>query len=154
MTHLQAGDQAPAFSSVDQNGDTISLDLFKGQKVVLYFYPKDNTPSCTKQACNIRDNYADLQANGYTVLGISPDSAKSHTNFINKFELPFSLVVDKDREIAEAYGVYGKKKFMGKEVMGIFRTTFLINESGVIERIIKKVVTKDHTAQILEETVV
>ncbi|PSK94424.1 thioredoxin-dependent thiol peroxidase [Taibaiella chishuiensis] len=147
---LQPGDKAPAFTATDQNGDKISLSDYKGKKVVLFFYPKDNTPTCTNEACNIRDNYALLKKNGMVVLGISIDTEKSHKKFEQKHGLPFPLVADPDRKIVEAYGVWGLKKFMGREFMGTHRTTFLINEKGIIEHIIEKVVSKDHTTQILD----
>lgn len=149
MTHLKTGDKAPDFTSVNQHNETVNLSDYQGQKVVLYFYPKDNTPTCTKQACNLRDNYELLQENGYTVLGVSPDGVKSHTNFIKKHELPFTLLVDTDKTIANAYGVYGEKKFMGRVSMGIHRTTFVINEQGILENVITKVKSKEHTEQIL-----
>ena len=147
---LQPGDKAPAFTATDQNGDKIALSDYKGKKVVLFFYPKDNTPTCTNEACNIRDNYALLKKHGIVVLGISIDDEKSHKKFEQKHHLPFSLVADPDQKIVEAYGVWGLKKFMGREFMGTHRTTFLINEKGIIDHIIEKVVSKDHTAQILD----
>ncbi|WP_288097060.1 thioredoxin-dependent thiol peroxidase [Hydrotalea sp.] len=150
MTQLTIGKKAPALKGVDQNGNPISLNDFKGKKVVLYFYPKDNTPGCTAQACNLRDHYTELLQKGYAVIGISPDDAKSHKKFEEKFDLPFPLIADTDHSIAEKYGVWGLKKFMGREYMGIQRTTFLINESGNIAGIIDKPDTKNHTAQILE----
>lgn len=150
MTQLTIGKKAPALKGVDQNGNPISLNDFKGKKVVLYFYPKDNTPGCTAQACNLRDHYTELLQKGYAVIGISPDDVKSHKKFEEKFDLPFPLIADTDHSIAEKYGVWGLKKFMGREYMGIQRTTFLINESGNIAGIIDKPDTKNHTAQILE----
>ena len=147
---LQPGDKAPAFTATDQNGDKIALSDYKGKKVVLFFYPKDNTPTCTNEACNIRDNYAQLKKKGIAVLGVSIDDEKSHKKFEQKHQLPFTLVADPDKKIVEAYGVWGLKKFMGREFMGTHRTTFLINEKGIIEHIIEKVVSKDHTAQILD----
>ncbi len=149
MTHLKAGDKAPDFSGIIQNGETVSLADYKGSKLVLYFYPKDNTPGCTAQACNLSENYEALQAKGYKVLGVSPDSAKKHTNFINKFELKFDLLADTEKETIEAYGIWGPKKFMGREYDGVHRTTFLIDENGVIEEVIQKVKTKAHTEQII-----
>lgn len=145
---LSIGSPAPLFITTDQNGNTVSLADFKGRKVVLYFYPKDNTPGCTAQACNLRDNYDALLAKGYVVLGVSPDSAQSHTKFIAKQQLPFSLLVDTDTQIAQQYGVWQLKKFMGREYMGIVRTTFVIDEIGNISEIIDKVKTNDHAAQI------
>ena len=150
MTTLQIGDSAPAINSVDQNGDAISLEKFIGKKVVLYFYPKDMTPGCTIQSCNLRDNYRSLLDKGYEVLGCSADSPARHIKFIEKYDLPFSLVSDEDKKVVEAYGVWGLKKFMGKEYMGITRTTFIIDEKGFIEEIIAKVDTKQHALQILQ----
>lgn len=147
---LKVGDKAPAINAKDQNGDEITLEQFKGKKVVLYFYPKDNTPGCTAQACNLKDNYAELQKQGYVVIGVSADTEKKHQNFIKKFDLPFPLIADTDMKVINDYGVWGLKKFMGREFMGIIRTTFVISEKGIIEDIIEKVVTKDHTAQILK----
>jgi len=147
---LKAGDKAPAFKGVDQDGNVISLSDFKGQKVVLYFYPKDNTPGCTAQACNLRDNYDDLTGLGYQVIGVSGDSVKSHKKFEEKFDLPFPLIADEDKVILEAYGVYGPKKFMGRSFLGIHRTTFLIDEKGVIKAIINKPDTKNQTQQVLD----
>ncbi len=147
---LKEGQKAPGFTAKDQNGNKVSLSDFKGHKIALYFYPKDNTPTCTVQACNLRDNNAMLEKNGITVLGVSIDTEKSHKKFEEKFQLPFTLVADTDKKIAEAYGVWGLKKFMGREFMGVHRTTFLINEKGMIDHIITKVKSKDHTAQILE----
>ena len=146
---LKAGDKAPDFSVNDQNGNPVSLSDFSGKKVVLYFYPKDNTPGCTAEACNLRDNYAALQNAGYEVLGVSKDNEKSHTKFIDKFELPFTLLADTELDIHEKYGTWVEKSMYGKKYMGTARSTFLINEEGVIEEIIEKVKTKDHTAQIL-----
>ena len=149
MTHLKEGDKAPQFSGVIQDGSTVSLENYKGKKLVLYFYPKDNTPTCTVESCNLRDNYDTLQTEGYEVLGVSPDSAKKHTNFIGKYKLPFDLLADTDQETMKAYGVWGPKKFMGREFIGVHRVTFVIDENGVIEKIIEKVKAKDHTNQIL-----
>jgi peroxiredoxin Q/BCP len=146
---LKVGDKAPEFEGKDQNGESIKLSDFKGKKVVLYFYPKDNTPGCTAQACNLRDNYSDLQAAGYEIIGISSDNEKSHQKFIDKFELPFRLIADTDKSIHEQYGTWVEKSMYGKKYMGTARTTFVIDENGVISEIIEKVKTKDHTAQIL-----
>ena len=150
MKHLKVGDKAPDFNTTDQNGEAIFLGYFAGSKLVIYFYPKDSTPGCTKQACNLRDNYEMLLSKGYKVLGVSADSAKSHLKFIEKHELPFPLLMDEDKKIINDFGVWGEKKFMGKIYDGIHRTTFVIDEKGVIEEIITKVDTKDHTAQILK----
>ena len=151
MTHLKEGDNAPDFTGVDQNGNPVSLSDFKGKKLILYFYPKDSTPGCTKEACNLRDNYELLKEKGFEILGVSPDSAKRHQNFINKHNLPFPLLVDEDLKTIKAYGVWGEKNFMGRKYMGVFRTTFVIDENGVIEKVITKVKVGDHAKQILEE---
>jgi thioredoxin-dependent peroxiredoxin len=148
-TSLKVGDKAPNFKGKDQNGEIISLTDFKGKKLVLYFYPKDDTPGCTAESCNLRDNYSDLFKKGYAVVGVSADDEKKHLKFIEKYELPFPLIADVDREVINAYGVWGKKKFMGKEYDGIFRTTFIIDEKGILEKIITDVIVKDHTQQIL-----
>ncbi len=150
MTHLKSGDKAPEFSGKDQDGNPVSLSDFKGNKLVLYFYPKDSTPGCTTQACNLRDNYDLLLKQGYKVLGVSADSEKSHQKFIEKNNLPFPLIADTEKEILQSYGVWGEKKMMGKTFMGTNRTTFIIDEEGIIEDVISKVKTKDHTAQIVE----
>jgi len=147
---LQIGDQAPDFEAPNQDGNTVKLSDFRGKKVVLYFYPKDNTSGCTAQACNLRDNYADLQKAGYEVIGISKDSVRSHKNFVGKQELPFTLISDEDTSINQAFGVWKEKSMYGKKYMGTARTTFLIDEEGKITDIIEKVKTKDHTAQILQ----
>ncbi|MDC0204385.1 thioredoxin-dependent thiol peroxidase [Flavobacteriales bacterium] len=150
MTHLKIGEKAPAINSVNENGDTITLDQFKGEKVVLYFYPKDMTPGCTIQSCNLRDNYKMLLEKGYVVLGCSVDSPARHIKFIAKHDLPFSLISDESKQVVNDYGVWGPKKFMGKTYDGISRTTFIIDEKGVIEDVITKVDTKQHTIQILK----
>ena len=150
MTHLKIGDKAPVINSVNQNGDAITLDQFKGSKVVLYFYPKDMTPGCTVQSCNLRDNYKMLLEKGYVVLGCSADSPARHVKFIEKHDLPFSLISDESKQALNDYGVWGPKKFMGKEYDGISRTTFVIDEKGIIEEVITKVDTKQHTNQILK----
>jgi peroxiredoxin Q/BCP len=149
MSEITEGQKAPAFTGVDQHGKSVSLEEYKGKKVILYFYPKDSTPGCTAEACNLRDNYDDLRSKGYDVIGVSPDSEKSHLKFIDKYQLPFRLIADTDTKLAEAYGVWGLKKFMGKEYMGIIRTSFVIDEKGVIEKVINKVDTKNHAAQIV-----
>lgn len=148
MTTLSVGDKAPGIKAKDQNGKTFDLSAMNGSKVVLYFYPKDDTPGCTAEACNLRDNYIDLLAKGYEVVGVSPDDLKSHLKFAEKFELPFPLLPDPDKIIIKAYGVWGPKKFMGKSYEGVNRTTFIIDENGIIEKIIEKVETKNHSAQI------
>lgn len=148
-TTLKEGDKAPDFSVKDQDGKTVSLKDYKGKKVILYFYPKDDTPGCTAEACNLRDHYTMLQKKDYEVLGVSADSEKSHKKFADKFKLPFTLLADTDKDIVTKYGVWGEKKFMGRKYMGIFRTTFLIDEKGKIEKIIKEVDTKNHTEQVL-----
>lgn len=149
MITLKQGDTAPLFTAIDQQGKEISLNSLKGKKVVLYFYPKDNTPGCTVEACNLRDNYTDLMNNGYIIIGVSPDALASHVKFAEKFDLPFSLLPDTTKEIIQSYGVWGPKKFMGKSYDGVLRTTFVIDESGLIEKVITKVDTKNHTEQIL-----
>ncbi len=149
MFHLKEGDAAPAFSAVNEKGQMVNLSDFKGKKLVLYFYPKDDTPGCTAESCSLRDGYPQFLAKGYDVLGVSPDSVKKHVKFQEKYSLPFSLLADEDHAVAEAYGVWGQKKFMGRTYDGIHRTTFVINEAGVIERIIDKVDTENHTEQLL-----
>ena len=151
MSTLKVGDKAPAIKSKDQNGNEITLAQFKGKKVVLYFYPKDSTPGCTKEACSFRDNHKLLTKKGYVVIGVSNDSEKSHVKFIEKYELPFPLIADTDHKVVEDYGVWGLKKFMGREYMGINRMTFVIDEKGKIERIIEKVNTEEAAEQILTE---
>ena len=146
---LKIGNKAPDFESINQNGDKVKLSDFIGKKVVLYFYPRDNTPGCTTQACNLKDNYNTLQQNGYTILGISKDSPKSHQKFINKFDLPFDLIADEDQNVHMKYGTWIEKSMYGKNYMGTARWTFLIDEKGNIENIIQKVKTKEHTSQIL-----
>lgn len=150
MSTLEEGNKAPAFSAKDQDGNTITLDQFIGKKVVLFFYPKDNTPGCTAEACNFRDNYQGLKAQGIEVLGVSVDDEKSHQKFITKHNLPFTLLADTDQKIVEAYGVWGEKNMYGKKYMGTNRTTFVIDEEGNIAHIIKKVNTNNSTAQVLE----
>jgi peroxiredoxin Q/BCP len=146
---LQVNDLAPDFTAKDQNGASITLSSFRGKKVVLYFYPKDDTPGCTKQACNLRDNNTVLQDAGYQVIGVSIDDEKAHTKFINKYELNFPLVADTDKSIVEAYGVWVEKSMYGKKYFGTARVTFVINEEGLITKIIDKVKVDDHAAQIL-----
>ena len=147
---LKIGNKAPSINSIDENGEEITLEQFKGKKIVLYFYPKDMTPGCTMQSCNLRDNYQLLLDKGYVVLGCSADSKERHQKFIAKYELPFPLISDENKEVLNDYGVWGAKKFMGREYDGINRTTFVINEDGIIEDIITKVDTKQHTTQILK----
>lgn len=149
MKQLKIGDKAPSFSAKDQSGKSISLNDFSGKRLVIYFYPKDNTPGCTTQACNLRDNYASLLKNGISIVGVSADDEKSHEKFVRKFDLPFSLLADTDRKIIESYGVWGEKKFMGRVYDGIHRTTFLLNEDHTILAIIEKPVTKNHAEEIL-----
>lgn len=147
---LTEGATAPDFTINDQNGNPVSLHDFKGKKIALYFYPKDDTPGCTAQACNLRDNIALLKKKKVVVLGVSIDTEKKHKKFEDKYSLPFTLLADPERQLVELYGVWGEKKFMGRTYMGTHRVTFLINEEGIIEHIIDKVDTKNHTAQILE----
>jgi peroxiredoxin Q/BCP len=147
---LKVGDKAPEFAVNDQNGNLVKLSDFSGKKVVLYFYPKDNTPGCTAEACNLRDNHQALKKAGYEILGVSTDNEKSHQKFINKFDLPFTLLADTEKDIHEKYGTWVEKSMYGRKYMGTARVTFLINEKGVIEEIIEKVKTNDHTAQILK----
>ncbi len=150
MTNLKIGDSAPDFQGLDQNGNKISLSDYKGKKLVLFFYPKDMTPGCTNEVCNLRDNYKLLQDKGYQILGVSADSAVRHQKFIAKHELPFPLIADEDKTIINAFGIWGPKKFMGRAYDGIHRTTFVIDENGKIEQLFKKVKTKAHAEQILE----
>lgn len=149
MSKLSVGDTAPDFETKDQNGKPLKLSDYRGKKVVLYFYPKDDTSGCTAQACDLRDNYAELRAAGYEVLGVSVDGEKSHQKFIGKYELPFSLIADTDKKVVEMYGVWQEKSMYGRKYMGTARTTFLIDENGTITNIIDKVDTKKHTEQIL-----
>jgi peroxiredoxin Q/BCP len=150
MTELKIGDKAPEFKGVIEDGSLISLQDFKGRKLVLYFYPKDNTPGCTAQACNLTENQSVLKDAGFEIVGVSADTIKKHQNFIKKFNLGFPLIADEDKTVINSFGVWGPKKFMGREYEGIHRVTFVIDESGVIEKIFTKVKTKDHTQQILE----
>lgn len=149
MTTLQKGDKAPAFEAKDQEGNIIKLSDYSGKKLVLFFYPKASTPGCTAEACNLSDNYQTFVSKGYDVLGVSADSAKRQANFKNKYEFPYPLLADEDKAVIKAFGVWGPKKFMGKEYDGIHRTTFIIDENGVIEEVISKVKTKAHAEQIL-----
>jgi len=147
---LKVGDAAPDFTGKDENGNAISLGDFKGKKLILYFYPKDSTPGCTAEACNLRDNYSDLIDKGFEVVGVSADSEKRHQNFIAKQNLPFHLIADEEKSIIESYNAWGRKKFMGKEYDGIIRKTYVIDENGFIEHLIEKVKTKAHSEQIME----
>jgi peroxiredoxin Q/BCP len=149
-TSLREGEKAPAFSGIDQNGKTHTLKDYKGKKLIIYFYPKDDTPGCTAQACNLRDNYKLLQKNGFSILGVSADDEKKHLKFIKKYDLPFPLIADTNHEMIKAFDVWGKKQFMGKIFDGIIRNTFVINEKGIISRIVTDVETKNHTEQLLE----
>jgi peroxiredoxin Q/BCP len=151
MEKLATGVRAPDFSFTDSEGNTRQLSDYLGKKVILYFYPKDNTPGCTLEACSLRDGYDELRDLGYEVIGVSADSGKSHAGFRSRYELPFQLVADTEKQILMAYGVWGEKKFMGKTYMGINRVTFVIDENGLISKIIEKVNTKDHAKQILGE---
>ncbi|WP_298880805.1 thioredoxin-dependent thiol peroxidase [uncultured Polaribacter sp.] len=150
MTSLKIGDNAPQFEAIDEKGNTVKLTDFTGKKLVMFFYPKASTPGCTAEACNLRDNYQSFLAKGYAILGVSADSAKRQQNWIDKHSLQFPLLVDEDKAVINAFNVWGPKKFMGRVYDGIHRTTFVIDENGVIEDIILKVKTKDHTAQILK----
>ena len=154
MKQLVEGIAAPDFSGINQNGERISLAGFKGKKLILYFYPKDDTPGCTAEACNLNDNYDFWISKGYEVVGISPDSETSHAKFVKKYGLKFNLVADTHKEILEAYGVWAEKFNYGKSYMGVIRTTFVINEEGTIEKIFKKVDTKEHTDQIAKELLI
>jgi peroxiredoxin Q/BCP len=146
---LNIGDKAPEFEGKNQNGNTVKLSDYRGKKVILYFYPKDDTSGCTAQACNLRDNYANLQQEGYEVIGVSTDSEKSHQNFIGKYALPFTLIADTEKQIVEQYGVWQEKSMYGRKYMGTMRFTFVIDENGIIQDIIRKVKTNEHTDQIL-----
>jgi peroxiredoxin Q/BCP len=150
MTTLKTGDKAPQFSGLDQNGTSHTLADYKGKKLVVFFYPKASTPGCTAEACDLRDNFERFKANNYELLGVSADSAKAQAKFIEKYELPFPLLADEDKSVIQAFGVWGPKKFMGKEYDGIQRTTYLIDENGIIEEVISDVKTKAHAAQILK----
>ncbi|WP_264558840.1 thioredoxin-dependent thiol peroxidase [Flavobacterium sp. N2270] len=150
MTTLKIGDKAPNFSGLDQNGKQHSLSDYKGKKLVVFFYPKASTPGCTAEACDLRDNFERFKANNYEILGVSADSAKRQANFIEKNKLPFPLLADEEKSVIEAFGVWGPKKFMGKEYDGIHRTTFVIDENGILTDVIEKVKTKAHAEQILD----
>ena len=150
MTYLKEGDKAPSFTAKDQDGNSVSLSDFKGKKVVLYFYPADDTPTCTIEACNLRDNYSVLKKKGIVVLGVSPDDEKKHKKFEKKYNLPFTLLVDTDKKIISKYDVWGEKKLFGVKYMGLLRTTFVIDEKGVIQKIFHKPKSKMHSEEILE----
>lgn len=150
MKTLKQGDQVPNFTATDESGNSISLSDYKGKKLVVFFYPKANTPGCTLEACNLRDNYKALKDAGYELLGVSADSMNKQSNFKDKYKFPFPLLADEDKTVITAFGVWGPKKFMGREFDGIHRKTFIIDENGVVEKVIDKVKTKDHAAQILE----
>jgi len=150
MIHLTEGDKAPDFKAKDQNGNPVSLKDFRGKKVVLYFYPEDDTPTCTVEACNLRDNYAILEKRGLVILGVSPDDEKKHKKFEQKYKLPFTLIADPDKKIVDKYGVWGEKNLYGRKYMGLHRTTFLIDEKGIIQKIFKKPKSKIHSEEILK----
>jgi len=149
MTYLNAGDKAPVFTATDHNGNAIDSKLFPGKKVILYFYPKDDTPGCTAEACNLRDNYQELINKGFILLGVSPDKIESHQKFAAKYQLPFPLIPDPEKLIIKSFGVWGPKKFMGRTYDGVHRTTFIIDENGLIEKVITQVDTKNHASQII-----
>jgi len=149
MDTLKVGDKVPEFSTVDQNGNAINLSLLKGKKTIIFFYPRANTPGCTAEACNIRDNYKELQSAGFELIGVSADNPKKQKNFAEKYELPFTLLADENKAAIDAFGVWGPKKFQGREYDGIHRITFIVNEECIVEQVISKVKTKDHAAQIL-----
>jgi peroxiredoxin Q/BCP len=149
MNTLKVGDKVPNFTTTDQDGNPVALSDFQGKKLIVFFYPKASTPGCTAEACNLRDNYTQLQAQGYTLLGVSADSEKRQKNFANKYEFPFQLLADEDHSVINAFGVWGLKKFMGKEYDGIHRMTFKVDGTGVVTEVIQKVKTKDHAAQLL-----
>lgn len=150
MNTLKVGDKVPEFSANDQDGNLIKLSDYAGKKLVVFFYPRANTPTCTVEACNIRDHYADLQENGYEILGVSEDTEKKQTNFRNKFEFPYPLLADTEHNVINTFGVWGPKKFMGREFDGIHRKTFVLDENGVITKVVDKVKAKEHAAQILD----
>ncbi len=151
MAQLKVGDKAPDFSGINQDGKKIGLSDFSGKKLILYFYPKDNTPGCTAEACNLNDNYNSWLDKGFEVVGVSPDNVESHRKFREKYKLKFDLIADTDKEILQAYNAWGEKSMYGKKYMGVIRTTYVINEKGIIQEIFEKVETKDHTEQILKK---
>lgn len=150
MAYLAVGDKAPDFGVVDQDGELMHLDAFKGQKIILYFYPKADTPGCTAESCNLRDNFEDLTNKGFEIIGVSPDKPEKQKKFAEKYNLPFSLLADEDKKVIKAYGAWGLKKLYGREYEGLLRTTYAIDENGVIQKVFPKVKTKDHAAQIME----
>lgn len=150
MNTLKVGDKVPDFTTTDQDGNAVALGDFKGKKIIVFFYPKASTPGCTAEACNLRDNYTELQAQGYTLLGVSADSEKRQKNFASKYEFPFQLLADEDHSVINAFGVWGLKKFMGKEYDGIHRMTFKVDGEGIVTEVIQKVKTKDHATQLLD----
>ena len=150
MALLNKGVPAPDFKGFNQNNEIVSLSDFKGKKVILYFYPKDNTPGCTAESCNLNDNYNAWLAKGYEVIGVSPDGVDSHKKFADKFGLAFNLIADTEKEVLQAYGAWGEKSMYGKKYMGVLRTTYVIDENGIIEEVFEKVKTKDHTNQIIK----
>ena len=149
MDTLKVGDKVPEFSTVDQNGNAINLNLLKGKKTIIFFYPRANTPGCTAEACNLRDHYKELQSAGFELIGVSADNQKKQSNFAERHELPFTLLADENKAVIDAFGVWGPKKFQGREYDGIHRITFIINQECVVEHVISKVRTKDHATQIL-----
>lgn len=150
MGNFKVGDQIPSFSAVIEDGSPISSESIKGKKTIIFFYPKDDSPTCTKEACNLRDNYKIFERNGYTIYGLSPDTDKKHKKFIDKYELPYSLISDSDKSILNAFGFFGPKIFMGKEVTGVYRTTVVIDENGVLSHIIEDVVSGNHSQQLAD----
>ena len=152
MNTLKVGDKVPGFSAADQDGNTVNLSDYQGKKLIGFFYPKASTPGCTAEACNLRDNYQELKKQGYELLGVSADSQKRQANFKNKYDFPFPLLADEDHNVINTFGVWGPKKFMGREYDGIHRKTFVIDENGVVVKVIDKVKTKDHAAQLLAES--
>lgn len=151
MLELKEGDLAPAIKAVDQSGELITLEEYRGKKIVLYFYPKDNTPGCTAESCDLRDNYSQFIEKGFDVIGVSADSEKSHQKFISKYNLPFRLISDEDKKVLKDYNAWGEKKMYGKSYMGVLRKTYIIDEKGYVEKIIEKVKTKEHSRQIFSE---
>ena len=151
ISHLNIGDKTPNFTAQNENDETISSETLKGQKYILFFYPKDDSPGCTKEACSLRDQYKVFKKNGYTILGVSPDNVKKHKKFIDKYEFQYSLLADPEKEVINAFGVWGTKKFRGREIIGVHRTTFVMDEEGVITNILSKVKTKEHADQLIAE---